>query len=72
MAHLYNSTLVDTPMQLNVKYHQDERDLSYPTFYQELIANLVYLIIIRSDISHDVNIESQFLAKPHHLHLAIV
>lgn len=73
MAGLQNSTPVDTPIELNIKLHQDEGDpLRDPTFYHRLIGSLVYLTITSPDISYDVNLVSQFMTAPRYLHLAVV
>lgn len=55
MAGLQNSTLVDTPLEVNVKLSQDNDDLlSNPTLHLHLVGGLVYLTIPRLDISHVV------------------
>lgn len=70
---LQSSTLVDTPIQMNVKPSQDDGDPFFcPTFYRHLVGSLVYLTIARPDISYAVNLMSQFMIDPRHLHLAIV
>jgi hypothetical protein len=46
LAGLTNTTSVDTPMELNVKYRRDEGELlDEPTTYQKLVGNLIYLTI---------------------------
>ncbi|TXG74186.1 hypothetical protein EZV62_002765 [Acer yangbiense] len=65
--------LVDTPLELNVKYCQDIGDLlPGPSSYRQLVGSLVYLTITRADISYAVNLMSQFMTAPRHLHLVAV
>ena len=52
---------------------QDTGDLfSDATLYWELVGNLVYLAITQPDISYVVNLVSQFMTQPRHLHLMVV
>jgi hypothetical protein len=53
LAGLTNTTSVDTPMELNVKYHRDEGELlDDPTTYRKLVVSFIYLTITRPDISY--------------------
>lgn len=73
LAHLENSTPVDTPLEINVKYLKDYGTLlSDPTIYGRLAGSLVYLTIIRPDISFAINLVSQFMTNPRHLRFAAV
>ena len=46
LARLENSTPVDTPLEVNVKYRKDEGELlSDPTIYRRLVRSLVYSTI---------------------------
>jgi hypothetical protein len=55
LAGLQDSSLVDTPMEVNVKYRSEEGDLlSDPTVFQQLVGSLNYLTITRLDISFAV------------------
>ncbi|KAF3621213.1 hypothetical protein FXO37_32912 [Capsicum annuum] len=63
LSHLSNSGLlglqdsssVDTPLELNVKYRQEEGDLlPDPTIFGQLVGSLNYLTITRPDISFAV------------------
>nr|XP_027191118.1 uncharacterized protein LOC113787007 [Cicer arietinum] len=73
MAGLQSSNLVDTPLEVNVKYHQDEGDL-FPNslLYRQLVGSFNYLTITRPNISFVVQQVSQFMDSPRHLHLAAV
>ena len=73
LAGLEDTSSVDTPMEVNVKYKKDEGDLLDDlTLYQRLVGNLIYLITTRPDISYVVHQVSQFMTSPRHLHLASV
>ena len=72
-AGLQDTSSVDTPMEVNTKYRQEEGDLlSDPTLYRQLVGSLNYLTITRSDISFSVQQVSQFMQAPRHLHFAVV
>ena len=73
LAGLEDTSFVDTPMEVNVKYRKDEGDLlNEPTFYWRLVGSLIYLTTTRPDISYVVHQVSQFMSSPRHLHLAAV
>ncbi|XP_019224515.1 PREDICTED: uncharacterized protein LOC109206178 [Nicotiana attenuata] len=73
LAGLQESSSVDTPLELNVKYHRDEGDLlPDPTLFQQLVGSLNYLTITRPDISFAVQQVSQYTQTPRHLHLVAV
>uniref|UniRef100_A0A3Q7EWX7 Reverse transcriptase Ty1/copia-type domain-containing protein n=1 Tax=Solanum lycopersicum TaxID=4081 RepID=A0A3Q7EWX7_SOLLC len=66
LAGLQDSSSVDTPLELNVKYHNEEGNiLPDPTI-------LNYLTITQLDISFVVQQVSQFMQAPPHLHLVVV
>lgn len=51
------TTLVDTPLELNVKYKKDDVILfSGLTFYRNLVGSFVCLTITRPNISHVINL----------------
>ena len=73
MADLQSANPVDTPLEVNVKYHRDEGELlTDPLLYRQLVGSLNYLTITRPDISFAVQQVSQFMHSPRHLHLAAV
>jgi hypothetical protein len=73
LAGLKDATVVDTPMEVNVKYRRDEGELLLdPFLYWQLVGSLIYLTITRPDISYVVHIVSKFMQSPRHLHLAAV
>jgi hypothetical protein len=73
LAGLKDATVVDTPMEVNVKYRRDEGELLLdPFLYCQLVGSLIYLTITRPDISYVVHIVSKFMQSPRHLHLAAV
>ena len=50
LARIQNSTPIDTPLGVNVKYRKDEGDLlPDPTLYQKLTGSLVCLTITQLD-----------------------
>jgi hypothetical protein len=52
LAGLKDATVVDTPMEVNVKYRRDEGELLLdPFLYWQLVGSLIYLTITRPDIS---------------------
>ena len=73
LARLEDTSSVDTPIKVNVKYRKDEGDLmDEPTFYRCLVRSLIYLTTTRPDISYVVHRVSQFMSYPRHLHLVVV
>ena len=71
MVGLEDTSSVDTPMEVNVKYRKDEGDLlDDPTLYRRLVGSLIYLTTTRPDISYAVHQVSQFMTSPRRLHLA--
>lgn len=73
MVGLQLANLIDTPLEVNVKYHCDDGDLLFdPLLYRQLMGSLDYLTITRYDISFVVQQVSQFMHSPHHLHLIAV
>ncbi|XP_027769562.1 uncharacterized protein LOC114075259 [Solanum pennellii] len=68
-ACLSDQKVAYTPLEINVKYKNDDDDpLAEPTLYRRLIGCLIYLTIIRPDISYLVQVLSQFVTNPcqHH------
>ena len=73
LADLHDSSPVDTPVEVNLKLSKDDGDLlPNPHTYRRLVGSLVYLTITRPDISYAVNLVSQFMTSPRHLHLPAV
>ena len=73
LAGLEDTSSVDTPMKVNVKYMKDEGDLlNEPTLYRRLVGSLIYLTTTRLDISYFVHQVNQFMSSLRHLHLAAV
>ncbi|CAL2235970.1 unnamed protein product [Prunus armeniaca] len=73
LAGLTNTTSVDTPMELNVKYRRDDGELlKDPTTYRKLVGSLIYLTITRPDISYVVHTVNKFMQAPRHHHLSTV
>ena len=56
LAGLEDASLVDTHMEVNVKYRKDEGDLlDEPTLYWRLVGSLIYLTTTQPDISYVVH-----------------
>ena len=56
LAGLEDTSSVDPPMEVNVKYRKDEGDLlDDPTLYRRLVGSLIYLTTTRPDISYAVH-----------------
>ncbi|XP_020201875.1 uncharacterized protein LOC109787730 [Cajanus cajan] len=73
LAGLTNATLVDTPMEFNVKYRRHEGELlDDPTQYRKLVGSLIYVTITRPDISFVVHTVSKFMQSPRHFHFSAV
>ena len=50
---LEDTSFVDTPMEVNVKYKKDEGDLlDEPTLYRRLVGSLIYLTTTQPNISY--------------------
>ena len=73
LAGLQDSSPVDTPLEVNVKFRHGEGDL-LPNLmlYRQLVGSLNYLTINRPDISFVVQQVSQFMQSPRYLQLVTV
>ena len=61
LAGLEDTSSIDTPMEINVKYRKDEGDLlDDPTLYRHLVGSLIYLTTTRSDISYALHQVKEF------------
>jgi hypothetical protein len=64
-----------TPMVSNLKKLHESAygsDLVDPTMYQQLIGSLMYLIHTKPDICFALNVLSQFMSEPGHIHWVAV
>ena len=57
-SRLQNTTLIDTPLELRVKYKKDDASPFSNPIYRKLLGSHVYLTMTRPDISHAVNLFS--------------
>jgi hypothetical protein len=73
LVGLQDSSSMDIPIKVNVKYHSEKGDLlSDPIMFRQLVGSLNYLTITRPDISFAIQQVNQFMQTPRHLHLAVV
>jgi hypothetical protein len=73
LAGFQDSSSVDTPMEIIMKYRSEEGDLLfYPTVFRQLVGSLNYLTITWPNISFVVQQVSQSMQTPCHLHLVVV
>ncbi|XP_016207104.1 uncharacterized protein LOC107647544 [Arachis ipaensis] len=72
-ARITDSHIESTPLEPNIWFtSMDDTVLDNPTFYQQLVGNLVYLTATRLDIAYSVHVLSQFLSTPRTIHYASV
>ena len=63
---------MSTPLEHNVKLRADFQDvLEDPTMYRIMVGSLIYAILTRPDICHDVGVPSQFMQVPQKPHLDV-
>lgn len=67
---LLGSKATHFPMDPDLKLTKIGIDLlSDPTAYRRLVGRLLYLVIIRPDLSYFVKVLSQYMDKPTHSHM---
>ena len=72
-AGLTNSKTVDTLVEFNAHLTPSGgKPLSNPSLYRHLVGSLVYLTVIRSNISYAVHQVSQYLSAPRSTPYAVV
>jgi hypothetical protein len=58
------------PLEQNVKLKADERDLvEDTTMYRRMVGSLIYMTIIRPNLSYVVGVVNQFMQTPRKPHL---
>ncbi|OMO85296.1 Integrase, catalytic core [Corchorus capsularis] len=68
-AGLSDNKIVDTPIEMNVKLKATDGGLlTNATLYRQLVGSLIYLTVTRLDISHAVQVVSQFMTAPRTIH----
>jgi hypothetical protein len=56
---------ISIPLEQNVKLSADERDLvEDTTMYKRMVGSLIYMTIVRLDLSYAVRMVSQFMQTP--------
>ena len=64
---------ISTPLENNVKLTpSDGEPISDATHYHQLFGSLIYLTVIRLDISHAVGMVSKFMDAPRSVHYVVV
>ncbi|GKA74848.1 uncharacterized mitochondrial protein-like protein [Tanacetum coccineum] len=72
-ARITDKMVEDIPIDAKAKYTPTDGDpLQEPSLYRNIVGSLVYLIVIRPDISYAVYIVSQFVSAPTMVHWAVV
>ncbi|GFS37423.1 hypothetical protein Acr_00g0051930 [Actinidia rufa] len=72
-AGLLDCKTASTPLEANARLTSlDGHLLSDVTLYRQLIDNLIYLTVTRSNIAHAVHLVSQFMSAPRSTHYATV
>ena len=70
---LTNSKTIDISVELNVHLTLlGGKSLFNPSLYRRLVGSLVYLTVIRPNISYDIHQVSQYLSAPRQTHYAAV
>ena len=73
MARLSDCQYVDTPMEINIKFQEEDGSpLPDTTLYRRLIGSLIYLTMTQPDIAYALQVVSQFVRNPHKNHLSAV
>ena len=60
---------ISTPLDRPVKLHPDTGKVCDLTRFRQMVRSLIYLTIIRPDLSYPVGVISQFMARPTEEHL---
>ena len=65
--------LISVPMEANAKFCAYEgKDLEDATMYRQLVGSLIYLTLIRIDISYAAGVVSRYMQNPEKHHLEVV
>ncbi|XP_057982356.1 uncharacterized mitochondrial protein AtMg00810-like [Malania oleifera] len=72
-AHLTDSWIVDTPLEVNACYTPtDGIPLLEPTLYHTIVGSLVCLTLTHPNIAYAAHIVSHFVASPTYVHWSAV
>ncbi|XP_049372648.1 uncharacterized mitochondrial protein AtMg00810-like [Solanum verrucosum] len=67
---MFNCKPTSTPLDPNVKMCAHEgKDLEYATMYRQLVGSLIYITLIRPNISYAVGVMSRYMQNPKKSHL---
>jgi len=65
--------LISIPLEQNVKLSADEGNLvEDTTMYRRILGSLIYMTIIRLDLSYAIGVVSQFMQTPRKPHLDVL
>jgi hypothetical protein len=65
--------LISIPLEQNVKLNADEGNLvEDTTMYRRILGSLIYMTIIRLDLSYVIGVVSQFMQTPRKPHLDVL
>jgi len=65
--------LISIPLEQNVKLSADEGNLvEDTTMYRRILGSLIYMTIIRLDLSYVIGVVSQFMQTPRKPHLDVL
>ena len=69
-ARLDDANIFVMPMELNNKISTDDGSpLADPSIFRQIVGSLLYLTMIKPDISYAVHTVNQFVSNPHKPHL---
>ena len=72
-ASITDNKIVSTPLEYNAKLTPlDSESISDATRYRQLVGSLIYLTVIRPDISHAIDMVSKFMDAPRSVHYVVV
>ena len=66
---LLGTTLIDTPMERGLKLSNKGDLLKDSGHYRRLVGRLIYLTVLRPDITYYVHVLSRFMHQPYTLHM---
>ena len=59
-----NCKSISTPVDRNMKLRRDSGQACDATRFQQIVGNLIYLTITRTDLSYSIGLISQYMSQP--------